>query len=70
MDQCNLTKDEDINPKNYGHLIFNDEAKIILWKKKANDDSLTGYQLLEECKSIHSDHFSQNSSLSTYKTTT
>jgi hypothetical protein len=33
VDQWNRTEDSEMNPHNYGHLIFGKGAKIIQWKK-------------------------------------
>jgi hypothetical protein len=33
VDQWNRTEDPEMNPHNYGHLIFDKRAKTIQWKK-------------------------------------
>ena len=55
--QWNQTKELDINPHTYEHLIFDKEAKIITLEKKEsiikNGAAITGCQYVEECKQIH-----------------
>jgi hypothetical protein len=47
-----------MNPLTHGHLIFDEEAKTIQWKKKTafstNGAGSNGSQLVEECKLVHS----------------
>ena len=33
MDQCNGTESPEVNPHNYGHLIFDEECNNIQWGK-------------------------------------
>ena len=51
MNQWNQIEDPDIDSHTYEHLIFDKEAKIIQWKKKAcstNGAVITGCQHVEE----------------------
>jgi hypothetical protein len=34
VDQWNQIEDPEVNPRTYGHLIFDKEDKIIQWKKE------------------------------------
>ena len=56
VDQWNRTKDSEMNPHTYGHLIFDKGAKTIQWKKTAfstNGAGTTGGYHVEECELIH-----------------
>ena len=75
MDQWNQIKAPEVNPHPHGHLIFDQEAKIIQWgeKKKAssvNGAGLTGCRHGEECRSVLIYPQAQNSSSSGSKTST
>jgi hypothetical protein len=53
-----------INLQNYGHLIFDKEAKTIQWKNESlfqKCTGLTGCLLVEECKYTYIYHLAQNS---------
>ena len=56
VEQWNRTEDPEMNPHNYGHLIFDKGTKTIQWKKafSANGAGSTGGQHVEECELIHS----------------
>lgn len=56
MDQWNETENPNMNPQAYGHLKFNEEAKIIQCKMKessTNVSDLTGFWHEEKSKPIH-----------------
>jgi hypothetical protein len=45
VDRWNRTKDPEMNPHSYGHLIFDKGAKTIQWKKKTAFQNMVLVQL-------------------------